>query len=53
MEFDNLLQVLSAPTFFTWKMAIMMIASGVLIYLGIAKDYEPVLLIPIGSGRSF
>jgi oxaloacetate decarboxylase beta subunit len=50
MEFDNLLQVLSAPTFFTWKMAIMMIAGGVLIYLGIAKDYEPVLLIPIGFG---
>jgi oxaloacetate decarboxylase beta subunit len=31
-------------------MAIMMIAGGVLIYLGIAKDYEPVLLIPIGFG---
>jgi sodium ion-translocating decarboxylase beta subunit len=50
MDFDNLLQILSAPTFLTWKMVVMMIAGGVLIYLGIAKDYEPVLLIPIGFG---
>jgi oxaloacetate decarboxylase beta subunit len=28
----------------------MMIAGGLLIYLGIAKEYEPVLLIPIGFG---
>ena len=50
MDFDNLLQILSTPTFLTWKMVVMMIAGGVLIYLGIAKDYEPVLLIPIGFG---
>ncbi len=50
MDFDNLLQILSAPTFLTWKMVVMIIAGGVLIYLGIAKDYEPVLLIPIGFG---
>jgi len=50
MDFDNLLQLLSAPTFLTWKMVVMMIAGGVLVYLGIAKDYEPVLLIPIGFG---
>jgi oxaloacetate decarboxylase beta subunit len=50
MELDNILQLLSAPTFLTWKMVVMMIAGGVLIYLGIAKDYEPVLLIPIGFG---
>jgi sodium ion-translocating decarboxylase beta subunit len=29
---------------------VMMIAGGVLIYLAIAKDYEPVLLLPIGFG---
>ncbi|RME74369.1 MAG: sodium ion-translocating decarboxylase subunit beta [Chloroflexi bacterium] len=50
MEFGNLLQLLAAPTHLTWQMVVMMIAGGVLIYLGIAKDYEPVLLIPIGFG---
>ncbi len=50
MDFDNLLQLLQALTLLTWKMVLMMIAGGVLIYLGIAKDYEPVLLIPIGFG---
>jgi oxaloacetate decarboxylase beta subunit len=50
MELENLLQLLSTPTFLTWKMVVMMIAGGVLIYLGVAKDYEPVLLIPIGFG---
>jgi len=50
MDIDNLLQLLQAPTLLTWKMVVMMIAGGVLIYLGIAKDYEPVLLIPIGFG---
>ena len=29
---------------------VMMIAGGVLIYLAIAKEYEPVLLLPIGMG---
>ena len=29
---------------------VMMIAGGVLIYLAIAKEYEPVLLLPIGVG---
>jgi Na+-transporting methylmalonyl-CoA/oxaloacetate decarboxylase beta subunit len=29
---------------------VMMLAGGVLIYLAIAKDYEPVLLLPIGFG---
>ena len=50
MDFDNLFQLFQAPTLLTWKMVIMMLAGGVLIYLGIAKDYEPVLLLPIGFG---
>jgi len=29
---------------------IMMVVGGVFIYLGIAKDYEPLLLVPIGFG---
>ena len=32
-------------------MAALMMA-GVLLYLGIAKDYEPLLLLPIGAGFS-
>lgn len=34
----------------TWQQALMIAAGGVLIYLAIAKDYEPVLLLPIGFG---
>ena len=29
---------------------LMMVLGGVLIYLAVAKDYEPTLLIPIGLG---
>jgi sodium ion-translocating decarboxylase beta subunit len=50
MDFTNLLGLLQAPMNLTWKMVVMMIAGGVLIYLAIAKDYEPVLLLPIGFG---
>ncbi len=34
----------------TWQHAVMLITGCVLIYLGIAKKVEPVLLIPIGTG---
>lgn len=50
MNLDTLLQLLQAPTLLTWQMLVMMVAGAGLIYLGIAKDYEPVLLIPIGFG---
>lgn len=50
MNPDVLLQLLSAPGQLTWQMLLMMAAGGLLIYLGIAKQYEPVLLIPIGFG---
>ncbi len=50
MDIANLFDLLQAPMHLTWKAAIMMIAGGVLIYLAIAKDYEPVLLLPIGFG---
>jgi len=33
-----------------WGGALMMAVGGVLIYLAIAKEYEPVLLLPIGVG---
>jgi sodium ion-translocating decarboxylase beta subunit len=50
MEFENLLQLLAAPTALTWQMVVMMIVGGILIYLAIAKEYEPMLLLPIGFG---
>ncbi|MHB0871766.1 MAG: sodium ion-translocating decarboxylase subunit beta [Chloroflexota bacterium] len=33
-----------------WGHLVMMAVGGVLIYLAIAKEYEPVLLLPIGAG---
>ncbi len=34
----------------TWPAAVMLAVGGLLIYLGIAKAVEPVLLVPIGTG---
>ena len=34
----------------TWQAAVMLGLGGLLIYLGIAKQVEPVLLVPIGMG---
>lgn len=34
----------------TWREGVMLAVGGVLIYLAIAKEYEPVLLLPIGFG---
>ena len=34
----------------TWKTLVMYAIGGVLIYLAIKKDYEPMLLLPIGFG---
>jgi sodium ion-translocating decarboxylase beta subunit len=50
MDITNLLQLLQAPMHLTWRMVVMMVVGGVLIYLAIAKDYEPMLLLPIGFG---
>ncbi len=50
MDFINLLDLLQAPMHLTWKMAVMIVVGGVLIYLAIGKDYEPMLLLPIGFG---
>jgi len=43
-------QLLAGIQALTWGGALMMGAGGVLIYLAIAKEYEPVLLLPIGVG---
>ncbi len=50
MDLSQLLSLLQAPLTLTWQMAVMMAAGGVLIYLAIARDYEPMLLLPIGFG---
>jgi carboxybiotin decarboxylase len=50
MDFSNLSVLLDAFKLFTWQNALMIAIAGVLIYLAIAKDYEPVLLLPIGFG---
>jgi oxaloacetate decarboxylase beta subunit len=50
MDFNNLNILLAALTSLSWQMVVMMVAGGVLIFLAIAKDYEPMLLLPIGFG---
>ena len=50
VSWDNLLTLLSGVTQLTWANVLMFIVGGALIYLAIAKEYEPVLLIPIGVG---
>lgn len=48
MDFSDLLLLLEALQLLDWKNLVMMGVGGTLIYLAIAKDYEPVLLLPIG-----
>lgn len=51
MDFSQLLAELSKGfTSFTWGNALMLVIGLVLIYLAIWKEYEPVLLLPIGFG---
>lgn len=51
MDFTQLLQDLSKGfADFSWKNAVMILVALVLIYLAVWKEYEPVLLLPIGFG---
>jgi len=50
MDLNALLDLFSAAGLLTWKSLLMIAVGGILLYLGIVKDYEPVLLIPIGFG---
>ena len=50
MDISKISILLQAFQELTWQNIVMMIAGGVLIYLAIAKDYEPLLLLPIGFG---
>ncbi len=47
---DALLEVFGNVLNLDWKMVVMWIIGGVLIYLAIKKDMEPTLLLPIGFG---
>ena len=50
MDFSKLLVLLDAFKALQWQNLVMIAVGGVLIYLAIAKDYEPTLLLPIGFG---
>lgn len=46
----NVTQLLAGVQALTWGQVVMMGVSGLLIYLAIGKEYEPILLLPIGIG---
>ena len=51
MDLSSILpELLKGFTHFTFGNAVMLAVGAVLIYLAIAKEYEPVLLLPIGFG---
>jgi oxaloacetate decarboxylase beta subunit len=50
MNLADVLAGLFAGLSFTWANALMLVVGGALIYLAVAKEYEPVLLLPIGFG---
>jgi oxaloacetate decarboxylase beta subunit len=50
MDFSRLMILLQAPQNLQWQNIVVIAIGGLLIYLAIAKDYEPVLLLPIGFG---
>jgi len=51
MDLTNLLTELSKGfAAFTWQNGVMILVGLILIYLAIVKEYEPVLLLPIGFG---
>lgn len=50
MDITNLSFLYETILKFTWQEGVMVAIGAILIYLAIAKDYEPVLLLPIGFG---
>ena len=49
----DLTNLLEGFTALSWGGTLMMAVGGLLIFLAIAKEYEPVLLLPIGIGCIF
>jgi oxaloacetate decarboxylase beta subunit len=50
MDFSRILVLLDAFKALQWQNLVMIAVGALLIYLAIAKDYEPSLLLPIGFG---
>jgi oxaloacetate decarboxylase beta subunit len=50
MDLSNLRVLAQAISSLEWQNVVMMLIGGVLIWLAINKDYEPILLLPIGFG---
>lgn len=50
MDLANLLVLIQAPVMLTWQRIVMLAIGGLLIFLAIKKEYEPLLLLPIGFG---
>lgn len=47
---ESFAQLFEGVVAFEWQFLVMYAIGGILIYLAIAKDYEPMLLLPIGFG---
>lgn len=50
MSTDTLAQLLQGITHVTWQSVVMILIGGLLIGLAVVKEYEPLLLLPIGAG---
>jgi oxaloacetate decarboxylase beta subunit len=50
MDISQLSILLDALNQLTWQNIVMILVGGLLIYLAISKEYEPLLLLPIGFG---
>ena len=50
MSRETLDRLLAGIAGVTWQSVVMIAIAGVLLYLAIARDYEPLLLLPIASG---
>ncbi|HSK53543.1 MAG TPA: sodium ion-translocating decarboxylase subunit beta [Clostridia bacterium] len=50
MSQETIDQLLAGVTGVTWQSLVMFAVAGVLLYLAIARDYEPLLLLPIAAG---
>ncbi len=50
MDLLNIQRLLVGLTSITWQNLVMMVIGGILIWLALSKEYEPLLLLPIGLG---
>ncbi len=50
MDISDISTLFEALQVFSWKNLVMILVGGILIYLAIKKNFEPILLLPIGFG---